>query len=151
MKSIPKNPSNFHMVLPFVLGIITDQQGKILIGKHPNLSRKPYPCYWDLPGGKVEEGETAEEAIRREIKEELNFEILDCTLFAVFHHSGLSILPECTSKIPSLGICYVLEVSGELKATEQDDVHFADLSEVEDYYDKMVPWTKYFIKKYLKN
>ena len=37
------------------------------------------PNYWEFPGGKIEEGETKEEALKREILEELN-----CTI-EVFH------------------------------------------------------------------
>ncbi len=56
------------------VAVITNQQGKILIDK-----RKPegeMGGLWEFPGGKIEPGETIEECIQREIKEELNIEIL---------------------------------------------------------------------------
>ena len=33
------------------------------------------PLKWELPGGKIEENESAEECLKREIREELNIEI----------------------------------------------------------------------------
>ncbi len=35
-----------------------------------------YKDWWEFPGGKIEEGETPEEAIVREIREELNTEVI---------------------------------------------------------------------------
>lgn len=50
--------------------IIVDEKGRILIGQRPE--GKALPGLWEFPGGKLEEGETIEQCIIREIKEELN-------------------------------------------------------------------------------
>jgi 8-oxo-dGTP diphosphatase len=43
--------------------------------------------FWEFPGGKIESGETAEECIIREIREELNIEIsVEKQLKPVKHH-----------------------------------------------------------------
>lgn len=48
-------------------GAIIEKKGKILLTKR---NVEPYKNYWCLPGGHIEWGEKAEEAIRREVKEE---------------------------------------------------------------------------------
>jgi mutator protein MutT len=40
-----------------------------------------YPNHWTLPGGKVEEGETPEQAICREVEEEIGMRLDDYALF----------------------------------------------------------------------
>lgn len=55
------------------VAVIKNQQGKILIDR-----RKPsgeMGGLWEFPGGKIELGETVEECIQREVKEELDIEI----------------------------------------------------------------------------
>lgn len=52
-----------------VAGIIINE-GKILIAKR-SVGQK-MEGKWEFPGGKIEVGETAEEALIRELKEELN-------------------------------------------------------------------------------
>lgn len=49
--------------------IIADEEGRILIGQRPE--GKDLAGLWEFPGGKQETGETIEECIVREIKEEL--------------------------------------------------------------------------------
>jgi len=58
-----------------ILGIpaIIIKDGKILLGKR-NEKVSCYKGYWGLPGGLVEYGETMEQAIKRELKEELGVE-----------------------------------------------------------------------------
>lgn len=49
--------------------IIADKEGRILIGQRPE--GKDLAGLWEFPGGKQEAGETVEQCIVREIREEL--------------------------------------------------------------------------------
>lgn len=42
--------------------------------------------FWEFPGGKREPGESLEDCLRREVREELGVEITDPTLFRVIRH-----------------------------------------------------------------
>lgn len=57
-------------ILSGVPAIIMNQKGEILLEKR---SKKMwyYPDMWGLPGGLIEYGETIEQAIKRELREEL--------------------------------------------------------------------------------
>ena len=57
------------MSLKVVCGILI-WNDKVLIGKR-KLTNQHQPGKWEFPGGKMEEGETIDEAIIREFKEEL--------------------------------------------------------------------------------
>lgn len=57
-----------------VTAAVIEKDGKILIAKRPK--HKAYPGKWEFPGGKVEAGETPENCLKREIKEELGTDSL---------------------------------------------------------------------------
>lgn len=60
-------------MIDVVAAIIRNKENKILIAQR-NL-KKSQGGLWEFPGGKIELNETKEEAIVREIKEELNMDI----------------------------------------------------------------------------
>lgn len=41
---------------------------------------------WEFPGGKVEKGETIAQALARELKEEINIEVLSCQPLIIINH-----------------------------------------------------------------
>lgn len=54
-------------------GILERPDGAILLGQRPE--GKPWPGWWELPGGKLEPGESVLDALRRELHEELGIQV----------------------------------------------------------------------------
>jgi 8-oxo-dGTP diphosphatase len=60
------------------------ESGKLLLGRRV-ATRMYYPDCWDIFGGHVEEGESQQSALHREIFEELGVEVLDWRRLGVVH------------------------------------------------------------------
>lgn len=64
-------PGEYHLS---VLGVIRRPDGKFLITQR--AENKPWaPGWWEVPGGSVIAGESSEEAVRREIREETGLDV----------------------------------------------------------------------------
>ena len=68
-----------------VAGILT-RDGRVLLTRRP--PGKHLAGLWEFPGGKVEEWETPEEALAREVREELALEVDGLVPFAFVHHDS---------------------------------------------------------------
>jgi 8-oxo-dGTP pyrophosphatase MutT (NUDIX family) len=97
--------------------MIKDKEGRILM-----IERKFAPLGWAGPAGHVDEGETPEEAMKREVKEEIGLEVKDAKL--LYHE----FLP--WNKCHSGGIGHdwyfyeILEWAGEIKREESEVKNF---------------------------
>lgn len=60
-------------VVEVAVGILLRPDGEFLLTSRP--PGKVYAGYWEFPGGKVEPGETVEQALRRELQEEIGIAI----------------------------------------------------------------------------
>ncbi len=93
--------------------IIKDQ--KLLVAKR-NLKGEPFYGKWDFIGGFLQKGETPEEALRREIKEELN---VNCQLTYLGSFTGT-----CSYKdyvFPITTFAYLTELVGEIKLDKKEN------------------------------
>ena len=71
--SVESVPREFRVV---VVPLIQNDQGEYLICKMPG-DRGVFPGKWGLPGGGIEKGERMEEALMREVREELGIAVTD--------------------------------------------------------------------------
>ena len=60
-------------IIEVACGVLIREDGAVLIGSRPE--GKPYAGYWEFPGGKLEEGETVADALKREFREELDMTV----------------------------------------------------------------------------
>lgn len=118
-----------------VCGIIW-KDGKVLIAR-----RKPEKSlggYWEFPGGKLEENESAEVALVRELKEEMGMVLENIHYYDANFHQYDSFKIEL--------IAYNCDfVSASFQLTDHDDFQFVLPNQLAEY--KMAPADVYFINK----
>lgn len=68
-----------------VAAVICRDDGTFLLAQRP--AGKVYEGYWEFPGGKVEPGESATEALARELREELGIDVRQAYPWIVRRHS----------------------------------------------------------------
>lgn len=56
-----------------VAAALINGQNEVLLAQRP--AHKPLPGQWEFPGGKIEPGETPEQALARELHEELGIKV----------------------------------------------------------------------------
>jgi len=67
-----------------VTAALIPMQGRLFVGQRPPWKR--FGLLWEFPGGKVEPGESLEQSLVREIKEELCLDIIVHELFKKICH-----------------------------------------------------------------
>ena len=91
------------------VGVLVRDDQAFLLTSRPE--GKAYAGYWEFPGGKLEAGETVEEALRRELQEEIGITIENCLLWKTeridYPHA-----------LVQLNFCKVTQWTGELQMLE---------------------------------
>lgn len=113
-------------LLLVVAAALIDHQGRVLITQRPE--GRTLAGLWEFPGGKIEVGETPEQALQRELQEELGIVIkgqdLQPLTFASHAYEDFHLL------MP-LYICHTWQ--GRAKAREGQDLAWVDPDRLHTY------------------
>lgn len=96
-------------VVEVAVGVLIRPDGQFLLTSRP--PGKVYEGYWEFPGGKLESGESVEQALRRELQEEIGI-----TLAAA--HPWKIEMVDYPHALVRLHFCKVFEWAGELQMHE---------------------------------
>lgn len=131
-----------YKVVPNVLGYL-EKNDSILLGLREDQLSKIYRNQWDLPGGQIEPGETAEEALKREFLEETGLTIVRAHLMEAYHNN------EPEEGAPGLCLLYrIEEAKGEMEAaSDLQAVEYVEKLRIKEL--QLPPWSKYFLREYL--
>jgi 8-oxo-dGTP diphosphatase len=111
------------IMVEVVAGLIW-KEGKFMICQRPE--NKARALLWEFVGGKVEKGESREDALVRECKEELDVTVKPLDVFCTVDH----IYPDITIRL----ILFNAEiVEGEPKMLEHNDLKWITAEEIDNY------------------
>lgn len=96
-------------IVEVAVGVLCRPDGQFLLTTRPE--GKAYAGYWEFPGGKIEAGETVEQALRRELQEELGITI------AAAHAWKVERMDYPHARV-RLNFCKVFEWEGEFQMLE---------------------------------
>ena len=108
-----------------VCALIQNEEGKIFCCQRGPGRALAYK--WEFPGGKIEQNETQEEALIREIKEELKSDIEVIRYIGVSNHEYTD-LDKPFSITMYAYLCKL--VNGDLELTEHINSCYADINEM---------------------
>lgn len=105
----PREGGADRKVVDVAVGVLIRPDGDFLLTSRP--PGKVYEGYWEFPGGKLEQGESVEAALRRELQEEIGI-----TIGAV--HPWKVEMVDYPHALVRLNFCKVYEWTGELQMHE---------------------------------
>ncbi|GIU15592.1 8-oxo-dGTP diphosphatase MutT [Shewanella sp. MBTL60-007] len=106
------------------VGVIQDSNEQILIAKRPQHLHQGGK--WEFPGGKVEDTETTSEALIRELKEEVNLDVLNTYPLMEIHH-------DYGDKKVFLDVHWVKDFSGQATGVEGQEIEWVKMNQLSQY------------------
>lgn len=110
-------------MIPVVAALIV-RGGRLLIARRPE--GRHMAGRWEFPGGKLEKGESPEDAVEREIREELGLDVRAGRIYQAIAYS----YPE---KDVLLLFYAAAVVSGEPRPIEEAEIRWVTMAELDGY------------------
>lgn len=112
-------------ILDVAVGVIPDKDGRILISRRAN--HRHQGGLWEFPGGKIEVGETATAALRRELREEIGIDAIQFSPLITIHH-------DYVDRRVRLNVFRVDECEGTARSLEGQPVEWVELQNLHRYH-----------------
>ena len=109
-------------MIPVVAGILLDDQ-RVLLSER--IGDSPFAGLWEFPGGKIETGETVEDALVRELDEELGIEAQAWRAFLSLDH-------RYADRHVQLQFFLVTSWSGVPRGLDGQKLRWADIDALDD-------------------
>ena len=124
------------MDIRYAVRVFAFKDNKVACIKYKNINKD----YFDIPGGKIEDGETEIQTCIREFKEETGLELKDPKL------KGISFWKDSTEGI--IFIYTAEKVDGDLQESEEGRLEWIDISELDNIkqFDMNSKFTKYILE-----
>jgi 8-oxo-dGTP diphosphatase len=104
-----------------VAAVLRDERGRVLIAQRP--AGKHMGGYWEFPGGKIAPGESSEQALTRELAEELGVALRRC-------HPLLQLRHDYADRVVELEVFAVDEYCGEPSGLEAQALKWVAAAEL---------------------
>ncbi len=98
------------IIFPGVLGLALNKEGKYLLTRRHEPGNQRIHQKWQLPGGGLEFGESVEQALAREMEEELR---LSYRLLSPYPIVKTHVYDYPNKKIQVLLLCYLIDIGGQ--------------------------------------
>lgn len=104
-----------------VAGVLRDSDGRVLLAQRP--AGKHMAGYWEFPGGKIAPGENGEQALARELTEELGVSLGHCRPLLQLRH-------DYVDRVVELDVFLVDDYQGEPSGREAQALKWVGLGEL---------------------
>jgi 8-oxo-dGTP diphosphatase len=122
--------------------IIEFPQDTILLIKRDTV---PFKGYWALPGGRAEPGETVEQTIVREVKEETGLDVTVVRKIGEYHEQGV----QGGVEYDYYPACFLVKVVGGEMKRQQGEIQEIQLFSLDDVPEQLAFVHNSMVKDYI--